>query len=71
MLFPFFEYLQSINFPGAGMFQYISFRSSMAVIFALLISTIFGKQMIKLLQRQQIGEIVRDLGLEEIGRAHV
>ena len=64
MLFPFFEYLQSINFPGAGMFQYISFRSSMAVIFALLISTIFGKQMIKLLQRQQIGEIVRDLGLE-------
>ena len=64
MLFPFFEYLQSISFPGAGMFQYISFRSSMAVIFALLIATVFGKQMIKLLQRQQIGEVVRDLGLE-------
>jgi phospho-N-acetylmuramoyl-pentapeptide-transferase len=46
------------------MFQYISFRSGMAVIFALLIGTIFGKFIIKLLQRQQIGEEVRDLGLE-------
>lgn len=46
------------------MFQYISFRSGMAVIIALLMGTIFGKQIIKLLQRQQIGEVVRDLGLE-------
>ncbi|SFE20147.1 phospho-N-acetylmuramoyl-pentapeptide-transferase [Thermophagus xiamenensis] len=64
MLFPLFKYLESIDFPGAGMFQYISFRSGMAVIFALLIGTIFGKFIIRLLQRQQIGEIVRDLGLE-------
>lgn len=64
MLFYLYEYLQSINFPGAGMFQYISFRSGMAVIFALLMGTIFGKRLIRLLQRQQIGEVVRDLGLE-------
>lgn len=64
MLFYLYEYLQSINFPGAGMFQYISFRSGMAIIFALLMGTIFGKKLIKILQRQQIGEVVRDLGLE-------
>lgn len=64
MLFYLYEYLQSINFPGAGMFQYISFRSGMAIIFALLMGTIFGKRLIKILQRQQIGEVVRDLGLE-------
>ncbi|MDR2927199.1 MAG: phospho-N-acetylmuramoyl-pentapeptide-transferase [Cytophagaceae bacterium] len=64
MLFTLFEYLKSINIPGAGMFQYITFRSAMAVIFALLIATVFGKRMIRLLQRQQIGEVVRDLGLE-------
>ncbi|WP_026474836.1 phospho-N-acetylmuramoyl-pentapeptide-transferase [Alkaliflexus imshenetskii] len=64
MLFYLYEYLQSINFPGAGMFQYISFRSGMAVILALLIGTIMGKRVIKMLQKQQIGEVVRDLGLE-------
>ncbi|MDN5292128.1 MAG: phospho-N-acetylmuramoyl-pentapeptide-transferase, partial [Anaerophaga sp.] len=64
MLFSLFKYLESIDFPGAGMFQYISFRSGMAVIFALLIGTIFGKFIIRLLQRHQIGEVVRDLGLE-------
>lgn len=46
------------------MFQYISFRSGMAVIFSLLIGTIFGKMIIRRLQKQQIGEVVRDLGLE-------
>ncbi len=46
------------------MFQYISFRSGMAVIFSLLIGTIYGKRVIKLLQRKQIGEVVRDLNLE-------
>ena len=46
------------------MFQYISFRSGMAVIFSLLIGTIFGKQVIKKLQKKQIGEVVRDLNLE-------
>lgn len=64
MLFYLYEYLQSINFPGVGMFPYISFRSGMAVIFSLLMATFIGKYVIRLLQRQQIGEVVRDLGLE-------
>ncbi|ASB48397.1 phospho-N-acetylmuramoyl-pentapeptide-transferase [Alkalitalea saponilacus] len=64
MLFYLFEYLQSIDFPGAGMFQYISFRSGMAVIFSLLIGLFIGKWVIRKLQKQQIGEVVRDLGLE-------
>ncbi len=46
------------------MFQYISFRASMAIIFSLLFATVFGKVIIRSLQRQQIGEVVRDLGLE-------
>lgn len=50
--------------PGAGVFQYISFRAGMAVIFALLFGTVFGKMVIRKLQEQQIGEVVRDLGLE-------
>jgi phospho-N-acetylmuramoyl-pentapeptide-transferase len=64
MLFYLYEYLQSINFPGVGMFQYITFRSGMALIFSLLMATIIGKRVIKMLQKQQIGEVVRDLGLE-------
>jgi len=64
MLFYLFEYLQSIDFPGAGMFQFISFRSGMAVILSLLIGTIIGKKIISILQKQQIGEVVRNLGLE-------
>ncbi len=64
MLYYLFKYLEGLDFPGAGMFQYISFRTGMAVIFSLWFSTIFGKKIIKRLQRQQIGEVVRDLGLE-------
>jgi len=64
MLYYLFEFLQGLDFPGAGVFQYITFRAGMAVIFALLFGTIFGKKIIKLLQKQQIGEVVRDLGLE-------
>jgi len=64
MLYYLFEYLDKLNFPGAGMFQYISFRSGMAIIFSLLIALIYGKKVIRLLQRMQIGEEVRDLGLE-------
>lgn len=64
MLYYLFEFLQGLDFPGAGVFQYITFRAGMAVIFALLFGTIFGKQIIKILQKQQIGEVVRDLGLE-------
>lgn len=65
MLYYFFEYLDKhYDFFGAGVFQYISFRAAMAVIFSLLISTIYGKRIILFLRKQQIGETVRDLGLE-------
>ena len=64
MLFYLFDYLQGINFPGAGMFHYITFRSAMAVILALLIATVFGKKMINMLQRRQIGDDIRDIGVE-------
>lgn len=65
MLYYLFDYLnQSINFPGAGLFQFISFRAAMAVILSLLISLVFGKSLISLLQRKQAGETVRELGLE-------
>ena len=64
MLIYLFRYLESLNFPGAGLFEYISFRSSMAVITALLLSTIFGKKIIYALQHQQIDDEIRELGLE-------
>lgn len=64
MLYYFFEYLyKELNVPGTGVFQYITFRSGLAVIFSLLISTIFGKKIIGFLRRQQVGETVRELGL--------
>jgi phospho-N-acetylmuramoyl-pentapeptide-transferase len=64
MLYYLFEYLQRISdFPGAGLFQYISFRASMAVITSLLVSLVFGGRIIKLIQRKQIGENIRVLGL--------
>jgi phospho-N-acetylmuramoyl-pentapeptide-transferase len=65
MLYYLFEYLEKqFEFPGATLFGYISFRSAMAIILSLLISTIFGKRIIKFLQKQQVGESIRDLGLE-------
>ncbi len=64
MLHFLFDWLQSIDFPGAGVFQFITFRSSMAVITSLAISLLVGKRTINYLQKQQIGEVVRDLGLE-------
>jgi len=64
MLYYLFDYLNRMNFPGAGMFQYISFRAGLAVILSLLVSMVFGKKVIRLLQKKQIGEEVRDLGLE-------
>jgi len=64
MLYYLFDFLNSIDFPGAGVFQYLSFRSAMAVIVSLLISTIWGKKVIRLLQVKQIGDEIRDLGLE-------
>lgn len=64
MLYYFFEYLHNtLDFPGAGVFQYISFRAAMAVIFSLLISMVFGKTIIEMLRRKQVGETIRDLGL--------
>ncbi|GLB51163.1 phospho-N-acetylmuramoyl-pentapeptide-transferase [Neptunitalea chrysea] len=65
MLYYLFEYLDKhYNFIGAGVFQYISFRAAMAIIFSLLLSTIYGKRVIVFLRKQQIGETVRDLGLQ-------
>ena len=65
MLYHLFEYLEkNYTFPGEQLYQYISFRSAMAIIFSLGISTIYGKRIINYLSRQQIGESVRDLGLE-------
>ncbi|TRX71866.1 phospho-N-acetylmuramoyl-pentapeptide-transferase [Carboxylicivirga sp. M1479] len=64
MLYYLFEYLESMNLPGAGMFQYITFRAGLSVILALITATVFGKMAINMLQKQQIGEVVRDLGLE-------
>ena len=64
MLYYLFEYLQSAyDFPGAGLFQYISFRAAMAVITSLLVSLVFGGKIIRLIQRKQIGEEIRILGL--------
>jgi len=64
MLYYLFTYLDKFDIPGAGMFRYISFRSAMAVITSLLISLLIGKRIINYLQRKQVGEVVRDLGLE-------
>ncbi|MDG1804863.1 phospho-N-acetylmuramoyl-pentapeptide-transferase [Flavicella sp.] len=65
MLYYLFDYLKAnYDLIGAGVFQYISFRASMAFIFSMLLSTIYGKRMINFLRKKQIGESVRDLGLE-------
>lgn len=65
MLYYLFEYLyKTLNVPGAGVFQYITFRSALAVILSLLISTVFGKKIINFLRNQQVGETVRELGLQ-------
>jgi phospho-N-acetylmuramoyl-pentapeptide-transferase len=65
MLYYLFEYLEkAYDLPGAGVFQFISFRAAMAVITSLLISLVFGKSLITILHKKQVGETVRDLGLE-------
>lgn len=65
MLYYLFEYLdQNTSLPGTGLFQYISFRSALAFAFSLLISTIYGRKIIDKLRRMQVGESIRDLGLE-------
>lgn len=65
MLYYLFEYLETqFQFPGASLFGYITFRAAFAIILSLLISTIYGKRIIKYLQKKQVGETIRDLGLE-------
>jgi phospho-N-acetylmuramoyl-pentapeptide-transferase len=64
MLYSLFTYLHEQGVPGAGLFNFISFRAAMAIITSLLISMVFGKRIIRMLLKQQIGESVRDLGLE-------
>ena len=65
MLYYLFEYLRNeFNMPGANVFQYISFRAAMAIITSLFISMVFGRRLINILSKKQIGESVRDLGLE-------
>lgn len=64
MFYYLFSLLDSYNIPGTGVFEYISFRSGAAFITSLLISILFGKSIIRYLQKKQIGEIVRDLGLQ-------
>ena len=64
MLYYLFQYLEKIDFPGAGLFQYITFRSGLAIILSLIISIVFGNRIISSLKRLQVGESIRDLGLD-------
>ncbi|KXN98530.1 phospho-N-acetylmuramoyl-pentapeptide-transferase [Aequorivita aquimaris] len=65
MLYYFFEYLdKTYDVPGAGLFNFITFRAILAVILSLFIATVYGKKIINYLQKKQVGESIRDLGLE-------
>lgn len=64
MLYYLFRYLQGVDFPGARLMDYITFRSGMAMMLALFIALVFGRKIIDRLQMMQVGEIVRDLGLQ-------
>ena len=65
MLYYLFEYLEKeFQFPGASLFGFLTFRAAMAIILSLLISTIYGKRIINYLRKKQVGETIRDLGLE-------
>ena len=63
MLYYLFDYLDTLDIPGAGVFQYISFRAGMAAFISLLITITFGKNLINILRKKQVGEDIRDLGL--------
>ena len=64
MLYQLFNWLkQSFDIPGAGLFQFLTFRIAMAIVLSLVIATVYGKRIILFLQKKQIGESVRDLGL--------
>ena len=63
MFYYLFDFLDKhFNFPGAGVFQYISFRAGAAAVLSLLITITFGKRLIEFLRRKQVGEAIRDLG---------
>ncbi len=65
MLYYLFDFLEKqYDLPGAGLFQFISFRAAMAIITSLIISLLFGKSIIRFIQKKQVGETIRDLGLE-------
>jgi phospho-N-acetylmuramoyl-pentapeptide-transferase len=64
MLYYLFDYLNTLDIPGAGLFQYISFRAGLAAFFSLLITITFGKSLINFLRKKQVGEDIRDLGLQ-------
>lgn len=64
MLYHLYSLIEHLDIPGLGIMQYISFRAAMSVLLSLFITLVFGKKIIRLLQRKQIGEEVRDLGLE-------
>ena len=65
MLYHFFDFLErQYQFPGASLFQFLSFRAALATLTGLIIGSVFGKSIISLLKRKQIGEQIRDLGLE-------
>ena len=65
MLYYIFDYIEkNFNFPGAGLFQYISFRAGAAALLSLMITIIFGEKLINYLRKKQVGEEIRDLGLE-------
>lgn len=65
MLYYLFDYLnREFDLPGAGVFQFLSFRAGMSILFSLIITITFGKQLINLLHKKQVGEDIRDLGLE-------
>lgn len=64
MLYHLFEYLKEYNIPGAGLMQYLSFRAIFASVTSLLFAVFIGKRIIRWLQKKQIGEEIRDLGLE-------
>ncbi len=64
MLFWLFDYLDQLDFPGAGVFKYISFRAAMAALLSLVITLLLGRRIINWIRRKQIGETIRELGLE-------
>ena len=64
MLYSMFDWLRDLDVPGARLMDYITFRSGVAFVLALFIATVFGRRIIDRLQRMQIGEVVRDLGLQ-------